>query len=540
MIPRAKRFLVRGGALTAAGLTVAGLTATAAPAQAAPAPAHDSLSASTSVAFSTARFWLASNGAALKKATQYTWDAKAVTRTKLAASGGVEADGKPGAVAPTGGQKAAKAKNVNLPKTVGKVFFLDSKGEHRWCSATSIQSAYRNLVATAGHCVYDIDGNRDVMDKWVFVPGYYQGKAPWGLYVGQTAFTHYNFAVYEDFDHDYAFVAVYNGIQLGDDKGKVVTKTEYDKFPGVKKVVPAEVTKAEYDKGRLNPATFDDYFTEGRNTDAQPVGPDYPGAVLERGEVGAETYRKARTGKGNGHKFGEPEVAHVTKPAFDAFKAVQAAKTAEEKKAALKAAAAHFPETETYLGTPSDKGGNYTVTRYYVQKWVKPGTVRKYYKATYVVYESLVKDVGRLGDNVGGQGFAWNQKAGQPVHAFGYPGDPHPDGDKPFTGVTMKYCYGKTNTRAYTSNAYKINDHLALRCSMTGGADGGPWIIKYANTKRVGYVNGVTSAFFDQDGNDRVDFISSPYIDGDAAGIYRKATEVRNARIVGDKGELLK
>ncbi len=104
----------------------------------------------------------------------------------------------------------------------------------------------------------------------------------------------------------------------------------------------------------------------------------------------------------------------------------------------------------------------------------------------------------------------------------------------------MKYCYGRTNTRTYAANAYEIQNHLALKCSMTGGADGGPWLLKYSNAKRLGYVNGVTSAFHDQDGNDRVDFISSPYFDGDAAGVYREALRVRDARIVGDKGELLK
>ena len=52
-----------------------------------------------------------------------------------------------------------------------------------------------NLVSTAGHCVYDDPSQRSVMDNWVFVPGYYQGKTPWGIYVGKTAYTHYDFDV---------------------------------------------------------------------------------------------------------------------------------------------------------------------------------------------------------------------------------------------------------------------------------------------------------------------------------------------------------
>ncbi|WP_230880043.1 hypothetical protein [Planomonospora sp. ID67723] len=75
---------------------------------------------------------------------------------------------------------------------------------------------------------------------------------------------------------------------------------------------------------------------------------------------------------------------------------------------------------------------------------------------------------------------------------------------------------------------------------MTGGADGGPWVLKYSNAKRLGYVNGVTSLFHDQDGNERVDYVSSPYFDGDAAGVYNEANAVRNTKIVSDRGELLK
>ncbi|GGL52216.1 trypsin-like serine peptidase [Planomonospora parontospora] len=514
MNPRAQRFLTRGGALSAAGLTFAALTAAATPAQAAPDWARDNLSATKALALSAAGFWLDSNGAALKKATQYNRDVKAVT-TLVASRSQSVADGKPGAVVPIGGENAtvSKVKNVNLPKTVGKVFFVDHKGEYRWCSATSIQSTYRNLVATAGHCVYDVEGNRDVMDKWMFVPGYYQGKAPWGVYVGQAAFTHYNFAVHEDFDHDYAFVAVYNGLQIGG-SGKVVTKAEWDKHTGDKEIRSQEISKAQFDDCTLN-LTGDCYSVD--KVDPQNVDANYPGAVVTAVETTAAKYEKAGLGKGNGNKLGAPETTPLTE--------------AEWKDLAK-------PDSGN-KGTLSKKGEPSSVTRYYVQQWIKPGSDLKYYKKIYVVLD-LVKDVGRLGDNVGGQGFAWNQKAGQPVYAFGYPAEAHPDGDKPFTGVTMKYCYGKTNTRTYSTNAYKIENHLALKCSMTGGSDGGPWLLKYSNAKRLGYVNGVTSAFHDQDGNSRVDFVSSPYFDGDSAGVYREARQVRNARIVGDKGELLK
>ncbi|TMR07774.1 hypothetical protein ETD86_50620 [Nonomuraea turkmeniaca] len=386
-----KRILLpTGGAVLVTGLLAAGLTGTA---QAAPDVSHDPMARNTSEAASVASFWLASNGAALRAATQYTWDSNEVR--KVVSKGGADPDGRPGTTAPTGETKSTgRAQNINLPKTVGKVFFVDGAGKFRWCSATSIQSNYRNLVATAGHCVYDTDSNKALMDNWVFVPGYFQGKANWGIYVGKQAFTHYDFDTYEDYDRDYAFVTVYNGIL----------------FNGVK-----QVDRRDY---------------------------------------------------------------------------------------------------ERFTGPKRRWGGRY--------------------------YILLSKDAGRLGDNVGGQGFAWNQPTGKPVHAFGYPAARHPDGDRPYSGVTPKHCYGKTTAKTVGAPWLKIQEHVGLKCAVTPGYDGGSWLLNYSNSKRLGYVNGVTSTFADQDGNDRVDYITSPYFDGETAAVYNAAKNVWSGKIVGPNGELYK
>ncbi|MEU7986862.1 trypsin-like serine peptidase [Streptosporangium canum] len=344
-----------GGAALATSLLAAGLSGTA---QANPDWATDKLADSNASALSVARFWAASNYVALKKATAYAPEAAA---PRLSSGGGYSPDGRPGTIAPTGSERPTPslAKNVNLPKTIGKVFFV-ANGRFKWCSATSIQSRYRNLVATAAHCVYDTASNGQTLDKWVFVPGYYQGKTPWGIYVGKQAWTHYDFDVYEDYDKDYAFVTVYNGI--GFDRG--------------------------------------------------------------------------------------------------------------------------------------------------------------------------LKDVGRLGDNVGGQGFTWNQSTGKPVYAFGYPQAPHPDGNKPYSGVTPKYLYGKPSGKVYVSAAEKVEEHVGLKGAFTPGADGGPWLTQYSSSRRLGYVNGVTSLFGDQDQNNRYDLITSPYFDGETADIYKKAANVWSGSIV--------
>ncbi|MEU0566352.1 hypothetical protein ABZ297_13270 [Nonomuraea sp. NPDC005983] len=508
-----KRILIpAGGAILATGLLAAGLAGTA---SAASDVATDPMAKSAADAKAIAQFWADTNGAALKAATESNvWDKSDVA--KLQSKGGYSADTKPGTAAPIGEEKktSAKSQNVNMPKTIGKVFFVNAKGEKKWCSATSIQSKYRNLVATAGHCVYDTGTNSDVMSKWVFVPGYYQGKSPWGIYVGKQAFTHYDFDVYEDYDRDYAFVTVYNGIQLGGGTAKQVSKADWDKYQGVKDAKDVEITRDEFRKCKLDPTSITSCWVK-RGSKSENVGPDYPGAVVEKKEVTKDVYQAARVGKANGAKFGEPVTEIVTDAEAAAYKAKQ------EK------------EADKYpASVVQDPRGNWTITHYYTQQWVKPGTDTKFYKTVYIIVEGVAKDAGRLGDNVGGQGFAWNQPTGKDVRVFGYPAAPHPDGHKNYTGITPKWCYGKTTKKLVGSAAKKIEEHVALKCAMTEGADGGPWLLKYSNSKRLGYVNGVTSTFNDQDGNNRVDYISSPYFDGETNTVYKAAANVWSGKIL--------
>ncbi|MFB4286698.1 hypothetical protein ACBI99_03610 [Nonomuraea sp. ATR24] len=493
-----KRILLpAGGAVLATGLLAAGLAGSAT--AAAPDWAYDTMAKDAPAAIEVAQFWLAANEHTnnLAKATPYTWENKATSKLKV--SGGYSPDTKATTVAPIGEEKkvASKTKNINLPKTIGKVFFVDSEGDLKWCSATSIQGKYKNLVATAGHCVYDEGKNASVMDNWVFVPGYYQGKTPYGIYVGKTAYTHYDYAVYEDNDRDYAFVTVYNGIQIGGGQAKQVSKSDWDKYQGVKDFKTVEVSKEEYEKGKLDPAKTD-YYDIDPGTAAEKVGPDYPGAVVEKVEVTEDAYKAAKVGKGNGYKFGEPITEMVTKAEWQAYNG----KGKKWKDAS---------------------GGNYLITHYYVQAWYKPAKDTKYLRTDFFIVEGFLKDVGRLGDNVGGQGIAWNQKTGSKVFVFGYPADAHPDGHKAYTGVTPKWCYGATSGKTYASAAYKAEEHIALKCAMTPGANGAPWLIKYSNAKRLGYVNGVTSLFHDQDGNNRYDYSSSPYFDGETGAVYAQA-----------------
>ncbi|WP_406312189.1 hypothetical protein OHA77_26675 [Streptosporangium sp. NBC_01639] len=503
-----KRILLpAGGAILATGLLAAGLAGTA---NANPDWASDTLAKDAPAAVDVAKFWLGVNGATnnLAKATPYTWETTAAPGLK--AGGGYTPDGKPGSVLPTGEGKTTTSvvKNINLPRTIGKVFFVDADSKLKWCSATSIQSKYHNLVATAGHCVYDDKKNASVMDNWVFVPAYYQGKTPYGVYVGKTAYTHYDYSVFNDRDRDYAFVTVYNGIQIGGGSAKEVKKSEYDAFSGAKFTKDTAISEAEYKKTvDLNGGESADAWAKA-DTIKDPVGPDYPAAVKVLQEVSKDAYDNAPTGQKNGAKAeaasGKSEF--VTKAEYEAYTGPGYRKI--------------------------DAKGNYTITKYFVKYWVKETQVKGYFKTTFYVVDGFIKDTGALGNAVGGQGFTWNQKTGQTVFVFGYPADAHPDGNKAYTGVTPKWCYGKTTGKVYVSAAEKVEEHVGLKCSMTPGADGAAWLVKYNNSKRLGYVNGVTSLFGDQDKNGRYDLSTSAYFDGETAAVYNQAAAVWSGSIV--------
>jgi len=512
---RVKRLVLPlGGAVAASAVLGASLVTTSA-ASAAPIKSSEMLAKTPTDAYSVAQFWLDENAAALKQAREYKYDYK-INGEKLQVKGGPSADSKPGVTNPTGYGKvtATKVKNVNLPKTVGKVFWVDSKGNKWWASGSAIHSKYGNLVVTAAHNVFD---GKNVFDKWVFVPGYYKGKAPWGIYVGKQAFTHYDFAVFEDYDKDYAFVTVYNGIQIL--PKEEVSKEEYEKWTGDKWVEHKEITAQEFKQirskyGPLAPVWVD--VVKG----SEVVGPNYPGAVPSKVEVTEEEWKKA--------------------PFPNKNKPVNGTKRAPEEKPLTKAEYEQLLKDKAagkVLGKlVQDRFGNYKLIQFFVTQYVKPTKDVKFYLTHF--YVGKVKDVGALSKNVGGQGFAWNQKRGITVFAFGYPGAEHPDGNKPYTGVTMKWSYGKTYTAINTK--LKAEESIGLKSAMTAGADGGPLIWQYSSAKRVGYVNGVISWFGDSDGNGRIDFVASPYFDGETKAIYDAAANTWSGSIVGKNGELLK
>ncbi|MFF4775015.1 trypsin-like serine peptidase [Microtetraspora fusca] len=504
-----KRMLLPLGGVAAAGLLSSAMVT---PAHAAGDVAAKPL-ASQTLAWEIAAFWYGEDKANLIGATPYNVETKVVA--KHVSTGGPSADTKPGLVPAIGDEKKStvRSKNVNLPKTTGKVFFIGGDGEPHWCTATSVQSGYRNLVATAGHCVYDTESNSQTLDKWVFIPGYYQSKTPWGIYVGKQAFTHYDYDVYEDGDRDYAFVTVYNGV-LPDNSGAEVSESEYRKYPRTPDLRQPEVrvyeTKAEAlahkGKGKVEEIVDTDHV----------VAHDTPGSSDWIGITRAEYLRL--TGGAEEQIAGKVERKDTKLTADDPAvkgKTLPYASSDGKKyywKKEIKPAEGETPaEYEYYVSEfCANYDLDYKVTRYFVRTFT---------------------DVGRLGDRVGGQGLAYNQKIGKPVHVFGYPSGSHPDGNYAYTGKTLKWSYGKTF--AAKAPEIKAEELVGVKSSFTGeGSIGSSWLLNYNNGRRLGYLNGVTIGLADTDKNDRIDTSVSPYFDGELYGVYKAAANLWSGSIV--------
>ncbi|MFI7610867.1 hypothetical protein ACIBP6_06480 [Nonomuraea terrae] len=330
------------------GLSVLGSAVVAGPAQAATTLVVP-LAATVTAAQEVARFWLADGAANLRNATPYTVQTE-VGGERLPTD--FVPDGPQGIIPPVAGSAPPVGE---APTTSGKVFFIGSDLRPHWCTGTAVNSKYRNIVATAGHCLLDVEAPMGPLATWVFVPGYAEGATPSGLYVGKQASVHYDLDDLRDHDRDYAFVNVYSG---------VVSSS------------PDELT-----------------------------------------------------------------------------------------------------------------------------------------------------DVGRLADNVGGQGLRVNQPLAATADVFGYPAGPHPDGGQPYTGETLERSTGSTFSTQVSG--LRVDRPIGVASPFTGaGSVGSAWLADYHSDRGLGYLNGITLSVADTDGDLRYDTGISPYFDSDLYTVYRDASNL--------------
>jgi V8-like Glu-specific endopeptidase len=98
--------------------------------------------------------------------------------------------------------------------TTGRVFFTTHNGEDWSCSASTVNSAGKDSVITAGHCVYGSLGGEVPGEgwhtNWIFVPDYDNGYAPYGVWTAKELWTPTNY---------------YDNQDEGDDMGGAVINT---------------------------------------------------------------------------------------------------------------------------------------------------------------------------------------------------------------------------------------------------------------------------------------------------------------------------
>jgi V8-like Glu-specific endopeptidase len=92
-----------------------------------------------------------------------------------------------------------------VARTTGKVFF--TQGSHDYvCSGSTVASANAAVVVTAGHCVKD--GTGPWAANWTFVPGYANGKAPYGAYTARRFYVARQWSTHASNDYDVAFITL--------------------------------------------------------------------------------------------------------------------------------------------------------------------------------------------------------------------------------------------------------------------------------------------------------------------------------------------
>jgi hypothetical protein len=87
--------------------------------------------------------------------------------------------------------------------TVGPLFYTTGSGAH-FCTASVVDSAHQDLIVTAAHCVYGSGYATNIE----FVPGYHDGRRPYGTWLVQAVVVARAWRQRHDPDLDFAFLTV--------------------------------------------------------------------------------------------------------------------------------------------------------------------------------------------------------------------------------------------------------------------------------------------------------------------------------------------
>jgi V8-like Glu-specific endopeptidase len=132
-------------------------------------------------------------------------------RDMISGAAGTSTPTGPSAAGVSSGPSAASgmggrwARDGAVARSTGRVFFtLD--GTDYSCSGSAVASANASVVVTAAHCVSDGAGRWAT--HWIFVPGYSDGRRPYGSYPARRYFVAAGWQHGAGEDDDIAFVVV--------------------------------------------------------------------------------------------------------------------------------------------------------------------------------------------------------------------------------------------------------------------------------------------------------------------------------------------
>ncbi|MGY0059512.1 trypsin-like serine peptidase [Streptomyces sp. LZ34] len=106
-------------------------------------------------------------------------------KAKADTAGVAKPTGEPGTTMPARGPAGTVSPLITESAAVGKVFFTDpSDGLDYACSASALNSASKQMLLTAGHCVHEGSGGT-WMTNWTYAPRYRSGVSPFGSFAAK-------------------------------------------------------------------------------------------------------------------------------------------------------------------------------------------------------------------------------------------------------------------------------------------------------------------------------------------------------------------
>jgi hypothetical protein len=155
-----------------------------------------------------------------------------------------------------------------------------------------------------------------------------------------------------------------------------------------------------------------------------------------------------------------------------------------------------------------DPYGSYTARRFFVASGWSTRAGNDYDVAFVTVNpDRLSGTLVPVVKEVGGQGIGFG---GQPARemAFGYPADP------PYDGQRLYYCGGRTGP-----DPYRGTGDTGLRCALTAGTSGGPWLSGFDRAAGTGIITSVSSFKYSTDSQ----ILYGPELGAAARALYQAA-----------------